>query len=91
MATITQVSVLAMTPGKTFPTPISLGLQNANVRGVNPVREASGLWIGKMQPPPANAASINAEIVVGRDEMTGDVQYYYVAQSVTATIALING
>lgn len=90
MSVLTSVSVYAMTPGKSFTTPITVGIQNSNVRGVNPVRDGSGNWIGKMNPPPSNYNLIYSEIVVGRDEMSSDVTYYYANRTVSQMITAIN-
>tara|TARA_R110000868_G_scaffold54673_2_gene170648 strand:+ start:319 stop:681 length:363 start_codon:yes stop_codon:yes gene_type:complete len=90
MADSTQIDVFAMTPGHTFSIPISMGLPNNNIREVNPVRQGNGLWIGKMKPEPENADLINCEIVVGRDKVTSDYQYYYTDLSVAEVIELIN-
>ena len=90
MADSTQIDVFAMTPGHTFSIPISMGLPNNNIREVNPVRQGNGLWIGKMKPEPENASLINSEIVVGRDKVTSDYQYYYTDLSVAEVIELIN-
>lgn len=85
MANQTAVSVYAMN-GTTFTTPFSKGIKSSNVRDVNPVRNGSGAWIGKYEP--SNKSLIYSEIVVGRDEMSSDVDYYYlnrtVAQMITA-------
>jgi hypothetical protein len=90
MADSTKIDVYAMTPGHTFSIPISMGLPNNNIRAINPVREESGLWIGKMKPEPENADLINCEIVVGRDKVTSDYQYYYTDLTVIEAISLIN-
>jgi hypothetical protein len=90
MADSTKIDVYAMTPGHTFSIPISMGLPNNNIRAINPVRQGNGLWIGKMKPEPENADLINCEIVVGRDKVTSDYQYYYTDLSVAEVIDLIN-
>jgi hypothetical protein len=90
MSESTQIDVYAMTPGHTFSIPISMGLPSKNIREVNPVRQGNGLWIGKMKPKPDNADLINCEIVVGRDKVTSDYQYYYTDLSVTEVADLIN-
>lgn len=84
MAFLTSTSVYAMN-GTTYQTPITVGIENANIRAVNPVRNGSA-WIGKYEP--SNKNLIYSEIVVGKDKMSSDVDYYYanrtVAQMITA-------
>jgi hypothetical protein len=87
MANLTTVSVYGM-DGTTYQTPISVGIQNTNVRAVNPVRNGSGAWIGKYQP--SNYNLIYSEIVVGADQMTSDVNYYYANRTVAQMITAIN-
>ena len=87
MANLTTVSVYAMN-GTTYKTPITVGIQTSNVRAVNPVTNGSGAWIGKYQP--SNYNLIYSELVVGADEMTSDVNYYYANRTVTAMIAAVN-
>ena len=84
MANLTAVSVYAMN-GTTYQTPISVGIQGSNVRLVNPVTNGSGAWIGKYKP--SNYALIYSEIVVGADEMTSDVNYYYANRTVAQMIS----
>ena len=86
MAFLTSTSVYAMN-GTTYTTPITVGIENANVRGVNPVRNGAGAWIGKYQPSSYNL--IYSEIVVGKDKMSSDVDYYYANRTVAQMIAAI--
>jgi hypothetical protein len=86
MANLTSVSVYAMN-GTTYTTPLAIGIQNSNVRLVNPVRNGAGAWIGKYQP--SNYNLIYSEIVVGADEMTSDVNYYYANRTVAQMIAAL--
>ena len=84
MANLTSVSVYAMNL-TTYTTPITVGIQNSNVRGVNPVRNGSGAWIGKYKP--SNYANVYSEVVVGADEMTSDSNYYYLNRTVAQMIS----
>jgi len=84
MANLTSVSVYAIN-GTTFTTPFTAGIQNSNIRNVNPVRNASGAWIGKYQP--SNYNLIYSEVVVGKDEMTSDKDYYYFNRTVAQMIS----
>lgn len=87
MAFLTSTSVYAMN-GTTYQTPITVGIENANVRAVNPVRNGSGAWIGKYEP--SNKNLIYSEIVVGKDKMSSDVDYYYANRTVALMITAIN-
>lgn len=84
MANLTAISVYAMN-GTTFTKPFSKGIKSSNARDVNPVRNDSGAWIGKYQP--SNYNLVYSEVVVGKDLMSSDVDYYYsnrtVAQMIT--------
>jgi hypothetical protein len=87
MAALTTVSVYAINL-TTYTTPISVGIQTSNVRSVNPVRNGAGAWIGKYQPSSYNL--IYSEIVVGADQMTSDVNYYYANRTVAQMITALN-
>lgn len=87
MANLTTVSVYAMN-GTTYSTPLSVGIQSSNVRKVNPVTNGSGAWIGTYKP--SNYNLIYSEIIVGRDEMTSDVDYYYANRTVAQIISAVN-
>lgn len=86
MAFLTSTSVYAIS-GTEYKTPITVGIENANVRAVNPVRNGSA-WIGKYQPSSYNL--IYSEIVVGKDKMSSDVDYYYANRTVAQMIAAVN-
>ena len=87
MALLTQVSVYAIN-NTAFSPAISMGIQNSNVRRVNPVRDGSGKWIGMYQP--SNYNLIYSEIVTGRDEMSSDVQFVYANRTVSQIITALN-
>lgn len=87
MANLTTVSVYAMN-GTTYQTPITVGIQTSNVRTVNPVRNGQSAWIGKYQP--SNYNLVYSEVVVGKDEMTSDVDYYYLNRTVAQIITSLN-
>ena len=87
MSLLTQVSVYAMTPGTTFSPPRLQGIESANVRNVNQVRDSDGNWIGKMNPPPSNASFIYSEIEVGRDKITSETIFYYSNRTVAQMIS----
>ena len=87
MANLTSVSVYAMNNTE-YKTPITVGIQTSNVRLVNPVRNGAGTWIGKYEP--SNKSLVYSEVVVGKDEMTSDVDYYYLNRTVSQIITSLN-
>jgi hypothetical protein len=83
MANLTSVNVYAINLS-TFQTPLAMGIQTRNVRNVNPVRNGAGQWIAEYKPSSYNL--IYSEVIVGRDQMTSDVDYYYLNRTVAQMI-----
>lgn len=83
MANLTAISVYGLN-GTTFQTPVSMGIQSANARTVRPVRNGTA-WIGTYKP--SNYNLVNSEVIVGKDGMSSDVDYYYSNKTVTQMIS----
>jgi len=84
---IAQESVYAM-GSSGYSTPLSMGINSANIYEIKPVRDINGIWIAPNKP--YNYASINSMASIISDKSgTGLVNYYF-AKTVTELISDFN-